>query len=540
METIALTLAPSSPSPSGGQTSKSRTGDDNTFAPALSEAVAKKNTSDGAPSEKSARKIPSAKQEDTTEEIIPPESTGPENGKITVTTKDTSSASQADKTVENPSTDTASEVDTTSKTDIPDTPPFLFAIGISEDLFTPSKTVPVTDLEITINPQSAAQSIKTEAGFDITKNILQDTPLKQTPQNNSGGQLNFFSEVSDIIPAAEQDTTNITQSVNGNGQDTLLAQLQKILTANGADKAVYVQQLGSQDKTAGPESLFPPLYTLTDTSSQPTTTITDISNDSLTAALSGFPLDKVLTGEKRTDRISSTPERDFHLFLSKADTQGEKDSAKIQEKDATLQDTTKQQQTALFNSMSSTDTAGNSLQAGQFSFGNTLAQNLQTGQHLTGTTGSNYLPPWTSFQENSLINQVTQHFQINSGSSTSKLTLKLYPEELGELKIDIQLKDGSIKANIVTQNEQVQQVLEKYIPKLRSFMEQQGLTVDDILVTNSSGDVGKHDLFQEDFVNNHNFSSPENSGRSTSFADLLFEKDLAENSGTTSGVNVTV
>jgi hypothetical protein len=71
-------------------------------------------------------------------------------------------------------------------------------------------------------------------------------------------------------------------------------------------------------------------------------------------------------------------------------------------------------------------------------------------------------------------------------------------------------------------------------------MEQQGLTVDDILVTNTSTDVGKHDLFQEDFVNNQNFSSPEKSGRSTSFIDLSFETDLVEKSSIVSGVNVTV
>ena len=120
------------------------------------------------------------------------------------------------------------------------------------------------------------------------------------------------------------------------------------------------------------------------------------------------------------------------------------------------------------------------------------------------------------------------------------MVVKLYPEELGELKIDVQMKAGAIKANIVTQNEQVQQVLEKYIPKLKSLMEQQGLTVDDIQVTNTSDHSSGHNLFQEDFADSNDFSSQGKSAKSTPFFNLSFEKALSETPATRLGVNVTI
>jgi flagellar hook-length control protein FliK len=58
--------------------------------------------------------------------------------------------------------------------------------------------------------------------------------------------------------------------------------------------------------------------------------------------------------------------------------------------------------------------------------------------------------------------------------------MKLHPAELGDLKIDVQLKDGSINANILAQSQQVQEILEKNMPRLKALMEEQGLVVSDI------------------------------------------------------------
>jgi flagellar hook-length control protein FliK len=165
---------------------------------------------------------------------------------------------------------------------------------------------------------------------------------------------------------------------------------------------------------------------------------------------------------------------------------------------------------------------------------------LQASQNTAQTMTATHFTSWMSTQENAIVNQVMQRFHINPNSPSSKIVVKLYPEELGELKIDVQMKDGALKANIVTQTQQAQQALEKYIPKLKSFMEQQGLTVDDILVTNNSDDVGGHELFQEDFVDNNDFTPPGKSFKTASFPDLTFDNVFSDNTEGNSGVNVTV
>jgi flagellar hook-length control protein FliK len=564
MESITFIPPTASPNPPNGQT---RSLNKDAFSPALSKAVAKKNATAEQTPVKSSRKIPAAKREDPESDNIPSAITNSGIEGSAGTSKEVDSPQETPTTTV--AKDTAAKTGTAVNTGNPQAPPSLPLppTSVTNDALR-SSSIPVPlNIQIPVDysytpvigePRDSVNTIQSNimdpAGLKNTTPaysqaqvflsvLVQDAMVKQKTGDNLERPFNAAGTNIPSIPAAGQSQPETSaypaNSTTGAGQDTLLAQLQRILTEKGSENTVLYQQPGQQNQTAAPGSLFPPLYTLTTLSGQEQETAADPSDTGLSTAVAGLFIEKLADGKSK-ERVPSTLETDINMMLAKTETQGEKEGTKVQEKEAGLADSGKQQQANFINSSSSTDATGGSSQAGQFSLGSALTQNMQNGQHLTQTTGSNYLPPWTTAQENSLINQVSQHFQIHSGSSTSKLTLKLYPEELGELKIDIQMKDGSIKANIVTQNEQVHQVLEKYIPKLRSFMEQQGLSVDDILVTHSSGDVGKHDLFQEDFVNNHNFSSPENSGKQTSFANHMFENDLSEKTGAVSGVNVTV
>jgi flagellar hook-length control protein FliK len=581
MEATTIIPAPSPPNLSGGQTQTSRTSDDTSFAPALSHAVAKAKKSNDTDSEKSSSKSDSAQSGKTSVKDIPPGSAEPKKLNTDKEQEDGAVSSLSDKTTENPTGNDTTSVEKEPETTLSDKAKesaFLLTVGASGCLFTPTEALACSDLQKTISTLANALGTGKQDGFNISQNILgniadlkkdtsavpqlknplstdsiQDMAVKDI-RSSFGRQLNFDNvsgEKNTILPATGQDRsaatpniiTNTTQAITGTGQDSLLAQqLQKILTANGEGMSVIFQQPTRQNQAVNLNSLSSPLFIVSDSPDQQKTTISDTSNDASTGTLAGAILEKWFTTGRNTDRSSSGLEDDLHgqLLLSKVDPQGQKDTPKVQEKDTTLQGNANQQQSALLNSTSLTGSTDGSQLPGQSSFGGALVQNLQTGQHTAGTTGSNYQLPWTSLQENNLINQVIQNFHINSISSTSKLTLKLYPEELGELKIDIQMKDGGIKANIVAQTEQVQQVLEKYIPKLRSFMEQQGLTVDDILVTTASDDIGRHDLFQKDFADNQDFSSPGKSSKSASLIDLPFDKVFSEKGDTISGVNVTV
>lgn len=337
-----------------------------------------------------------------------------------------------------------------------------------------------------------------------------------------------------VIVGGEDTGKQATSEQSSEKLSQIADQLEKITAAHISEKPVSIHlQISSQNRSSGLDALSPPVFHFNENLA---TQNTDSSVTENALPVIGV---KDAIGKPADDpRSSKLDELQNHHFAVKVEETNQEEIGKAQENDPGLQNADGHRQTNLLNAQSTTNAAGNTLQPGQFSFGNTLAQSLQTGQQATGMTPSPHLIPWTTVQENAIVNQVMQRFHMNINSPTSKMTVKLYPEELGELKIDIQMKDGSIKANICAQTQQVQQVLEKYIPKLRSFMEQQGLTVDDILVTNSSDNVGGHDLFQEDFVDNHDFSPPGKSAKQTRLSNIAFDTAFSEKTDVISGVNV--
>jgi flagellar hook-length control protein FliK len=369
------------------------------------------------------------------------------------------------------------------------------------------------------------------------------------PADDPLGKFQANSSLSDSLQTQPQNGQTASQSAvtagqgalktatTGPGADTLVGQqLQTILTAHGAT----VLSVSATNQGNSLNSLTPPLLA-TVSPKDPKALAPEVSTKPGGILV---PQNKGVLPEKAPESQTTKLTGEFEASPGKADQAGPKDAAGTQSKDSGLQNANDGKNATLQDSMGTSDPG--SQQTSQFnSFSSALTQNMPADAHSSTTTngssGTNYLPTWTPAQESSLMTQVMQNFSASSGSPASKLSIKLHPEELGELKIDIQMKDGAVKANIATQNEQVQQVLEKYIPKLKNFMEQQGLTVDDIHVANTSENVDGNSLFQQNFANNHDFSSPGKfSQSSTPLADLSFQAALSETAENSSGVNVTV
>ena len=121
-----------------------------------------------------------------------------------------------------------------------------------------------------------------------------------------------------------------------------------------------------------------------------------------------------------------------------------------------------------------------------------------TPGHTTAAQPST-LPPGTQVPAEELINHLVERFSINPRLQTSKISLNLNPAELGALKIDIMVKGDSIKAHIAAGSQQIQDTIEKNMPKLRTILEQQGFTVEDFKVTLESTDSSSNDFFQQQF-----------------------------------------
>jgi hypothetical protein len=105
------------------------------------------------------------------------------------------------------------------------------------------------------------------------------------------------------------------------------------------------------------------------------------------------------------------------------------------------------------------------------------------------------LPPTVA--EENIYQQVAGRISLVAGERHSRITMKLYPEELGQVKLEMAVEGDRVRIQLHAQTQQVQEVLEKYLPKLRDSFEQQGLKLEDVQVSSDSPQQGGKG-FQQD------------------------------------------
>lgn len=149
-------------------------------------------------------------------------------------------------------------------------------------------------------------------------------------------------------------------------------------------------------------------------------------------------------------------------------------------------------------------TAGGNEQGAVFSLENARPAAMSAAP-VPSAPGMFQTPSGMLMQENQLIDQVARNINLQGNGDRSQMTLRLYPEELGELKLELVMEKGGIKAHIQAQTAQVQEVLERHMPRLREAFAQQGLQLDDVEVSlDSSKSGGRDSLFGQDSQERHN------------------------------------
>lgn len=99
------------------------------------------------------------------------------------------------------------------------------------------------------------------------------------------------------------------------------------------------------------------------------------------------------------------------------------------------------------------------------------------------------LPSGIEVTDKQIIDQIFEHISIrslNSSEGTSNLSIRMHPEELGRLELELVANKDGIKAHIHAQTHQVQDILEKHIFRLREGFEQQGLKLQEVTVSVNS------------------------------------------------------
>ncbi|KAB2889485.1 MAG: hypothetical protein F9K32_12590 [Desulfobulbaceae bacterium] len=167
-----------------------------------------------------------------------------------------------------------------------------------------------------------------------------------------------------------------------------------------------------------------------------------------------------------------------------------------------------------------------------------VLQESTAAQPATGQGSTVTLPSGTLVSEHEVVNQLIQRFQMSTRLQSSKINLRLHPAELGELKIDLTVKEGTIKASVFAQNQHVQEILERNMPRLRTTLEQQGFTIDEIVVSFKSDTAKEFDLFDGRSTRDQNFSFSGNTRSHVATFESAFDTSLTGTGSPDSGLSV--
>jgi len=141
-------------------------------------------------------------------------------------------------------------------------------------------------------------------------------------------------------------------------------------------------------------------------------------------------------------------------------------------------------------------------------------------------TGSSLyrLPTGTTVPEGTVVDQMISHFSVNKQLETGSVNLRLYPQELGELRMEIKVEQDNVKAHIVAQNPQAQEMIDRHLPRLREALEQQGLHLQHVEVTIAANDNAGNERFQK----NSGWRQPHHSSKNNQSVFSLNQEEDAD------------
>jgi flagellar hook-length control protein FliK len=247
-----------------------------------------------------------------------------------------------------------------------------------------------------------------------------------------------------------------------------------------------------------------------------------------------------VAGVKETDTGKGVRQNVTEQFLhGKFEGLVDKNNIKNQQQESGRQENSQNQQNAA--TVPLTSSLNSNEQTGQF---NLAAFGVPTAAATTASAPVTHPATLSSsvpVPAEELISHLVDRFSTNPRLQTSKVSLNLNPAELGALKIEIQVKGDSIKAHIVAGSQQIQDTIEKNMPRLRSILEQQGFTIEDFQVTLEPTNPDAHHFFQQQFSSRQD-SGPQTTptGSEDSFDLSLNSAEAMLNAPKDSGVNLSI
>lgn len=324
-------------------------------------------------------------------------------------------------------------------------------------------------------PQQVPASWQTPAG-QMLNQALQSLTEAGTPIELVPGKNNV------LTIALENGGNTMVPPATGRRMDALLTQLQALITGNN-DQVTVTASFQSPDRATLPGFLNGPLVDAPAAGTNGAAT----QQANLFTGKPGEqpPLGAEALLQKNSElpvaslrQENGGPELHSRLAVFQNNSAEQKNDQGGQQQPTQHQATAGQQTVTTLLPQADGFTTSHGFTA---QFQEAAAQQSAAASRLAGQTTS--LPAGQYVAENDVIDQIIQRFSLQTSLQTSKLSLKLHPAELGELKISLVVKEDSLKANIYAQTRQAQEIIEKHLPRLKTILEKQGLSVEDLLVT---------------------------------------------------------
>ena len=111
-------------------------------------------------------------------------------------------------------------------------------------------------------------------------------------------------------------------------------------------------------------------------------------------------------------------------------------------------------------------------------------------QTVTSEVLSKQLPPGGPASE-FIGRQILEKVQVQLSSGSRELSLRLWPEELGEVRLSLRMTDtDKVHAHIVVENESVRQAMLDSMPQLRDALVKHGMDLEKMSVSIGQKDAG--------------------------------------------------
>lgn len=107
-------------------------------------------------------------------------------------------------------------------------------------------------------------------------------------------------------------------------------------------------------------------------------------------------------------------------------------------------------------------------------------EDFVSGLEQAADTGETSELQQADFRE--IVNQVVERIKVNLSSDSTSMEMRLNPENLGRVAINIVSKNGLMRAEIHTENEAAKEAIESQLQVLKENIQQKGIRVDEIEV----------------------------------------------------------